>query len=150
MKAVKLLALAGMLAIPMSAAADDDRIQEAVDTRQGLLKVVRSYFGPVYAMAGGHIPYDAAVVEKNGEALAALLPMINDVFRMDTSEADVASGALDGIWENWDDFAEKAAASAEKAAALAATAGNEDDTKAAFRALGGSCKACHDQYREQD
>ncbi len=152
----KLAVISFVLAIgfagPVSAA--DERTQDAVETRQGLLKVVRSYFGPIVGMARKQIPFDAAVIEKNAAAVADLLPMIPDVFRMDTRGAEIETGALDGIWEDWDDFAAKAALSAEKAEALeAAAADGADDPGAvmkAFGALGASCKGCHDEYRQQD
>ncbi len=146
----KIICVTVAMLLSSTALAADERTQNAVEARQGLLKVVRSYFGPIYAMAGGHIPYDAEVVEKNANAIAALLPMIPDLFRMDTSGADIPTEALDGIWDNWEDFAGKAEASAEKARALAAAAADEEAAKAAFRAFGGSCSACHDDYREQD
>ncbi len=146
----KIICLAVAVMLSNSAIAADERTQDAVDARQGLLKVVRSYFGPIFVMVRGDIPYDAEVVEKNASAIAALLPMIPDLFRMDTSGVDVQSGALDGIWDNWDDFAAKAEASAAAARELAAAAGDEAAAQAAFRKFGGSCSACHDEYREQD
>jgi cytochrome c556 len=47
------------------AASAEERAQTAIDTRQGLLKVVVSYFGPIVGMARGQIPFDAAVIETN-------------------------------------------------------------------------------------
>ncbi len=146
----RILCMTIAITLSSAALAADERTQDAVDARQGLLKVVRSYFGPIFVMVRGDIPYNAEVVEKNASAIAALLPMIPDLFRMDTSDTDVETGALDTIWDNWEDFAGKAEASAERARALAAAASDEDAAKAAFRAFGGSCSACHDDYREQD
>ena len=90
------------------------------------------------------------MVEKNANAIAALLPMIPDLFSMDTSESDAETGALEEIWDDYDDFTAKAQSSAEKAQALAAAAADQGAAMKAFGALGGSCKACHDQYRQQD
>ena len=42
----------------------DERTQKTIDARQGLLKVVAQYFGPIVGMAKGQIPYDAALIEK--------------------------------------------------------------------------------------
>ena len=144
---VALLAISGSI----YAASAEERAQAVTETRQGLLKVVASYFGPIYAMVQDQIPYDAAVIKANAEKISTLMPMIPDVFRADTREYDVDTEALDGIWDNVDDFNAKAAAAAEKAAALAAaTAGDKGAVAQAFGAMGGSCKACHDNYRQQN
>jgi len=133
------------------AASAEERAQAIAETRQGLLKVVASYFGPIYAMAQDQIPYDGELVKANAEKIATLLPMIPDVFRADTRAYDLETEALDGIWEDQDDFAAKAVASAEKATALAAaTADGKGAAIQAFGAMGGSCKACHDNYRQQN
>ncbi len=134
-----------------TAASADERAQAAAETRQGLLKVVANYFGPIYAMARQQMPYDGELVKANAEKIATLLPMIPDVFRADTRAYDLETEALDDIWDNTDDFNAKAAAAAEKATALAAaTAAGQEATMEAFGAMGGSCKACHDNYRQQN
>ena len=77
--------------------------------------------------------------------------MIPHVFQRDTSAFDLDTEALDSIWEDYEDFSEKAAASAQAASNLAAaTADGQGAVMKAFGALGGSCKACHDNYREQN
>ena len=121
-----------------------------VDTRQGLLKVVGYYMGPMVGMARQQMPYDAALMQANAEKIAALAPMIKDVFRMDTTAYDIDTEALDGIWSNMDDFAAKADTVAEKAQALAAAAEDPAAALKAFGAMGGACKSCHDDYRQQD
>ncbi len=128
----------------------EERAEEATETRQGALKVVRHYFGPVYGMARQQIPYDSAVVAANAQHMAALLSMLPDLFRADTSDEDVDTEALEDIWEDMDDFTAKAEAAAAKARALADAAGDQGAAMSAFRELGGACKACHDDYREQD
>lgn len=133
------------------AASADERAQTAAETRQGLLKVVARYFGPIYLMAREQLPYDGEVVKANAEKIATLLPMIPDMFAADTSDFDLETEALDNIWDDLDDFNAKAQASAEKAAALAAaTANGQGAAMQAFGEMGGSCKACHDNYRQQN
>ena len=132
-------------------ASADERALASTETRQGLLKVVVSYFGPIVGMAREQIPYDADVVKNNAEKIATLLPMIPDVFRADTRAFDLDTEALDAIWENTADFAEKAAAATQRAEALAAaTAAGQGEAMKAFGALCAACKACHDNYRQQD
>ncbi len=133
------------------AASADERAQTAAETRQGLLKVVARYFGPIFLMAREQIPYDGDVVKANAEKIAVLLPMIPDLFAADTSAFDLETEALNNIWEDLDDFNAKAQTSAEKASALAAAAANgQGAAMQAFGELGGACKACHDNYRQQN
>lgn len=145
------IALLAVFSISASTWAADERTEAAVDTRQGLLKVVGFYIGPIVGMARQQIPYDADRVKHNAERIAELAPMIPDVFRHDTRGADVETEALDGIWENTDDFADKAATVAARAADLAAaTADGQGPAMQAFGEMGASCKACHDEYRQQE
>ena len=73
------------------------------------------------------------------------------VFRSDTSAFDLDTEALDNIWADFDNFSSKAAASAQAAADLAAAAEQDQGSAMkAFGALGASCKACHDDYRQQN
>ena len=147
-RSIVLLTIAALM--PTVAAADE-HIQRAVDTRQGLLKVVGFYMGPIVGMAREQIPYDADRVKANAEAIAALAPMIPDVFRSDTRGSDIPTEALDKIWDNGADFADKAATVAARAADLAsATADGQGAAMKAFGAMGASCKACHDEYRQQE
>lgn len=148
---IVLLTLLNAFSGSLFAASAEERAQTAIDTRQGLLKVVASYFGPIVGMARGQIPFDAAVVEKNAGKIAQLTPMLEDVFAKDTRESGLQSGAKDGIWEDMADFKSKASTTTERAIALAAAASQgKGPTMKAFGALGGSCKNCHESYREKD
>ena len=131
--------------------AADERTTMAVESRQGIFEVIRMYFGPVYGMVRGQIPFDGDVVTHNANKIGELAGMISDGFRHNTAGADVETEALDSIWDNLDDFNGKAATLAERAGALAAAGGQDlDATRAAFQGLGGACKACHDDYRQQE
>ena len=148
-KVLKSLVLAGVLLSSANLYADE-RTQALIDTRQGLLKVMGFYIGPMVAMARQQMPYDADMVKANATKMAELAAMIPDVFRVDTSASDIETEALDKIWSDMDDFNAKAAALAEKASALAAsTAEGQSAFGSAFGATGGACKACHDNYRIQ-
>ncbi len=128
----------------------EQKAQAAVDTRQGVFKLVYHYFGPIAGMARGMIPFNAEVVETNATKISQLATMIDDTFKSDTRAFDIETDALDGIWEDDADFAAKAQNLAAKAAALAAAAqAGEEAFPGAFRATGGACKGCHDDYRQQ-
>ena len=128
----------------------EERAQAAIDTRQGVFKLIYHYFGPLVGMARGQVPFDAEVVESNATKISQLATMIDDVFKADTRKFDIESGSLDGIWAKDSEFAAKAQNLAAKAAALAASgAGGKEAFTGAFRATGGACKGCHDDYRQQ-
>lgn len=120
----------------------------AVDTRKSLFKLLRFNLIPLVGMAQG-APFDAAIAERNGRRIAALAPMIPDVLAHDTRAFSVETTALDKIWDNQPDFANKAQALVDNATAFAdaAATGDRGATLGAFRALGGSCGNCHDDYR---
>ena len=129
---------------------DQERAQVAVDTRQGLLKVIGYYIGPMVGMARGQIDYDADLVAANAEKMGKLTAMIPDLFKIDTSGSGVASDSLNGIWDNSEDFNNKAAVASQRAFELA-DAAKEGKTAfmQAFGAAGGACKSCHDDYRQK-
>lgn len=125
------------------------RAAAATETRQAIFKLLYFNLIPIAGMAQG-APFDAELAAKNGRNIAALAPMIPDLFTaMDTREFDVETEALDVIWEDSAGFAEKAQALLEGASNFAevAAGGDRGATLGAFRGLGGSCGNCHDDFR---
>jgi cytochrome c556 len=125
------------------------RAAGAAETRQSVFKLLYFNLIPIAGMAQG-APFDAELAEKNARNIAALAPMIPDLFSaMDTRDFDVETEALDVIWEDSAGFAEKAQALFEGANAFAEVAAGGDmaATLGAFRGLGGSCGNCHDDFR---
>lgn len=126
----------------------EERAAMAVDQRKALFKTLRFNLIPIAGMAQG-APFDAEVAERNARRIAAISSMIPEVLAQDTRNFDVETTALDSIWENMDDFADKAQALEMNANAFAEAASSGDFATAmgAFRAFGGSCGNCHDTYR---
>lgn len=94
-------------------------------------------------MAGGDVAFDAAAADAAKAVLIAGAAQIATVFGKPGN--DPASGAKPEIWTNWDDFAVKAKALGDGAAAMdATTAGG---VQAGMGAIGGACKGCHTAYR---
>jgi len=121
----------------------------ATETRQSVFKLLYFNLIPIAGMARG-APFDAELAEKNARNIAALAPMIPDLFSaMDTRDFDVETEALDVIWENPSEFAAKAQALLEGANNFAevASGGDMAATLGAFRGLGGGCGNCHDDFR---
>ncbi|PCI74446.1 MAG: cytochrome C [SAR86 cluster bacterium] len=121
----------------------------ATDTRQSVFKLLYFNLIPIAGMARG-APFDAEVAEQNARNIAALAPMIPGLFAAaDTRDFDVETEALDVIWEDPTGFAAKAQALMEAAGTFAdvAAGGDRGATLGAFRALGGGCGNCHDDFR---
>lgn len=152
-KFVSLVALSCMLAVPASLtaaeASSEKQARTALKFRQSLFQLIRSNMGDLGAMAKGHKPFDAAVMEKNGMRLEQLSLMIEDYMALDTRKYDIDTEALDKIWVEKEAFAEKVAAltTAAKALQVAAKSGNEDGFRPAIGAVGKTCKGCHDDFK---
>src|SRR5690606_32948781 len=86
-------------------------------------------------------------VPMHAKALSELVHQMRMLFPANSSEGD--TDALPGIWQRPEAFS-KAIDSAEAAAReleAAASSGDRAAIARGFRAVGESCKACHDDYR---
>lgn len=145
---MKLLLTAAIAALPVLAYADAK--EDALTARQGYMKMMAINMGMLSGMAKGEIEYNAEAAAKAGANLQALggydMPSL---FIEGTSTADMDSEALPAIWDNTEDFSAKFVKFQEAAAAAGPTLGNGVEAVGpALQQLGGSCKACHDDYRE--
>lgn len=130
----------------------EQRAAAAVDTRKSLFKMLRFNLVPIAGMAQG-APFDAEVAERNARRIAVMATMIPEVLAQDTSAFDnIETTALDKIWDNQPDIAVKTQTLIDNANAFAdaAATGEMAATLGAFRAFGGSCGNCHDEYRVDD
>jgi cytochrome c556 len=119
-------------------------------TRQAVFKLLAFNLAPINGMARNTVEFDAALAERNALRVAALAPMIADVFAVnDTRNFPVTTEALPIIWDNMDDFRAKAVALEEAARTFAAVAagGDQAATIGAIRAFGSTCGNCHREYR---
>jgi cytochrome c556 len=153
-----LIALCALAPVPTLLAQDaapptpDQQAEQAVLTRQGLLKVMGFYMAPLGGMLKNKVPFDAATAGKSAAHIEQLGDMIPDVFTPDTRKAtNVKTKAQDGIWTNQADFKSKADDLVKAATALAdaAKSGDKGTTLKAAGAVGKACGACHDNYRNK-
>jgi cytochrome c556 len=136
----------------MDAMSDEEKAAaQAIDLRESLMKLTAWNMGPIGGMLRGNVPFDAATVEKNATRISALAPMIVPMFAMDTRAYDLDTEALDRVWTEQTDFAEKAGdlEAAAMAAAEAAAGGDEAATRQAMIGIGQACGGCHDDYRKE-
>ena len=148
MKTIAALALAAVAAtLSAPAAAQFAKTEDAIKYRQGALFVIGQHFGRLGAMAQGKIPFDAKAAQDNAEVVLNMSKLPWAGFGPGTE----GGKAKPAIWKEqakYKEHADKFEAEAVKLAAAAKT-GNLDNLKAAFGDAAGTCKACHDAYRNK-
>ena len=122
--------------------------EDAIKYRQSALSVMGTHFGRVAAMANGRIPFNADAAAQNAAIAETLSKLPWAGFVEGSDKGNTRAKA-----EIWSDSAKfKTAADAMQAemtkVAAAARGGNLDAIKAAVGAAGGTCKACHDNFRK--
>ena len=95
---------------------------------------------------------DLAVVRSSAAKIAELAPNVPSWFPPGTGPDVGKTHAKPDIWQKPDDFTTKAGDMNQAAQAFhaAAQAGDMAAINERFAALGKTCKACHDSYREKD
>ncbi len=145
------LTLCASMTFAAHAELNDKQAKNAVEFRQSLFQLVKSNVGAFGAMAKGEMPIDEALIEKNATRLHQLSLMIPDYFNADTRNNDVQTKTLDKVWTDKADFDNKAQALTDKAQTLLTSVQNKDSDAYVknMRAIFGTCKACHDDYKAE-
>jgi cytochrome c556 len=120
-----------------------------VKQRKAAMTLQGKYMGPLGAMAQGKAPYDAKIVQRNAEFLAALSKMPWDGF--DASTKGEKSAALPAVWDKAAEFKQAAERLENETAKLVqvAKSGDEGAVKAQIGATGKACGGCHENFREK-
>jgi cytochrome c556 len=137
------------LTTALPAAAQFQRPDDAIKYRKGAMFLMSQHFGRIGAMAQGRVPYDAAAATANAEIVATLSTLPFAAFVDGSDKGDTR--ALPKIWAEraqFDAGAKKMQEEVQKLVAATKT-NNLDQVKAAFGAVGQSCKACHDNFRKE-
>lgn len=131
---------------------ENSAAKATIEARQAGFKKLGKAFKTISDELRSGAP-DMSVVEATTASIPVVTSGIENWFPAGTGpEAGVKTAALAAIWEKPADFATKVAGFKTAAAALEA-AGKTGDAAAitaAFRATGGTCKACHDSYKKKD
>lgn len=148
------LPLLGLLCagLTLTAAAQANDIQDAIEYRQSALRTLVWHFGPMGQMAQGRIDYDAEEFARRADNVAALAGLPWEGFVEGSLRGDghgVDTDALAIIAENLDDFAARQATLREETAALAevAAGGDFNAVRRQFANVANTCRGCHDNYR---
>jgi cytochrome c556 len=137
-----------LLLLAASAASAQTKPEDAIKYRQAQYTVLLWNWMPLNAMVRGRIPFDAAEFARRAQLVAAVAPQLLEGFP-EGSGTGAPTEAKPEIWTNFADFSAKMKDLERETAALATVAkgGDEAAIKAQFALTGGTCKACHDEYK---
>ncbi len=140
------------LMIPLSVASDLE--EDAIQARQDQMQLRSFNAGPLFAMVKGDMDYDAGMAGMLANNLKVMLGVDNGRAWMkgtSTEEYPEKTDALPAIWESGSEIGDRGKAYAEAVNALADAAGQGlDALTPRVKDLGQACKACHDDYRQDD
>jgi hypothetical protein len=122
--------------------------EDAIKYRKNALFVMQQNFSRVAAMAAGKAPFDAKVALESATTAEFVSKLPWAAFGEGTDKGDTK--AKPEIWTDkakFNDYAEKMQAEMVKLT-VAAKTGNLDSIKVAAGAVGGTCKSCHDAFRQ--
>ena len=145
---VLLSTVATLASLP--AAAQFQKPEDAIKYRQSAFTVMANHFGRIAGMAQGRVPFDAKVAAENADIVLTMSKLPFQGFGEGTDKG-LPQRAKPEVWKEQPKFkaaAEKMQGEVAKLDAAAKT-GNLDAIKAAVGAVGGSCKACHDDFRAE-
>ncbi len=143
------LILAALAACGVATLAVAHNVEDkATEYRQSLMHVVGWNFGPLSAMNKGKMPFDAAEFSKRADRLAVLSDQLLEGFQKAPPKG-VNTDAKPEIWTSFEDFSAKAKDFVTEANGLSRVAKGNDEAKdkEQFKKLAGTCKACHDKFK---
>jgi cytochrome c556 len=139
----------GSTLIAGSAHAQFAKPEDAIKYRKSALFVMGAHNSRLGAMAQGRIPFDAKSATENAEIVAVMAKLPWGAFIDGTDTGDTKAKAE--IWKDstkFKEYAGKLQLESEKLV-LAAKSGNQDAFKTAFTTTSGTCKSCHDDFRNK-
>lgn len=125
--------------------------ETAIHYRQSVYTMIGWNFAPLGAMVKGKTPWDANDFGRHAERIAFLAPQLLEGFP-EGSDKGASTEAKPGIWKNMGDFKSKMDDLVRQSKALAdiAKGGDEAKMKEQFKQTAGTCKSCHDKYRNEE
>jgi cytochrome c556 len=146
--AVSLALVATTCAVAMPAAAQFQKPEDAVKYRQSVMTVQNFHLGRLAAIANGRVPFDAKVAQEHAAVLETVTKLAWVGYGPDTEKTK--SRSKPEVWMEAAKFKQAQDHMMGEVSKLnvAAKTGNLDQIKASFGNVAGSCKACHDAFRE--
>lgn len=139
---ISLLLLAGTSSVALAEPGDD------IKYRKSVMKAIGGHMGAIAAIMQGKAGH-AKHLRSHAIGLNAASKSVRDTFQ--AGSADGETRALAAVWDKPAEF--KQVVSKFETAAdgflKAVDTGDQSKIGAAMKELGGSCKACHDDFREK-
>lgn len=122
---------------------------DAIKYRKAVMSAMAAHTGAFSLINFGRVEHQDHLIA-HVDALAALGTQLKVLFPAGTGTGD--TDALPLIWQEQEKFGQLVRASEKSTAELraAVAAGDKAATMKAFKAVGESCKGCHDRYRKED
>mgnify|MGYP001814164398 FL=1 len=149
---VAAMVAAGVMAgagVAVSGEAED----KAIKARQSVMQLYSFNLGKLGAMVKGEMDYDAAQAKLAADNLVKAASIGQDAMwpkgtAMTDAGMEGKTWAKKAAWDTYPEVANKHKALQAAAAKMAdAAGGGVDAIKAAIGGVGGSCKACHEDFR---
>jgi cytochrome c556 len=136
------------LATALPAAAQFQKPEDAVKYRKAAFTVMAAHFGRIGAMAQGRVPFDADAAAANAMIVQQMSVLPYAGFVEGTSGTEKGTPKAN-VWTERAKFDAAAKKMQNAVANLATVAKTKDEAKlkAAFGDAAGTCKACHDDFR---
>lgn len=155
MKTALLTTLGVVVLLSVSTTANADKTafndaEAAVDYRQSALSIMKENFAAMAAMVKGEVDYDATIFQQRAEDFSRLTHIPWAGFTVEGAMPGDNTDALPEIWDNWDDFSQRAEDLQSDASELASAASSCDleQIKPVFMQTAKNCKGCHDNYKD--
>ena len=134
-----------VLGVVNVAQADEEAI---IDYRKGVMKAIGGNMASIAAVVVDGAHYRANLTH-HARFIAELMQDVPGLFPEDSDFGE--TDALPSVWERRTEFEQRAADTREAAALLLRAVETEDEALGLrFRALGESCRACHEDFRHRD
>lgn len=138
--------IVGAIVLAGAAALAHEGVKDpGVKARMDNMGDVRAAMAVLGDMAKGKTAFDAALAAQARSNLIAAADAVPALFEV--PHDDPMTEALPAIWTSWPDF--QANATAFSAAANALDPGSLAGLRAGLGAIGGTCKSCHETYRQK-
>ena len=139
----KIICLATIAFIALPVFAHEGVKNDAVKQRMQLMKLIKNTMAEIGAMARGLDPFTKESAANAKQKLLLAAADIEAKFKL--NETDPLSEGSPAIWENWEDFVEKADDFAFMIEGLETT--SAETLAAGLGNIGQSCGSCHKTYR---
>ena len=139
----KIICLATIAFITLPVFAHEGVKNDAVKQRMQLMKLIKNTMAEIGAMARGLSPFTEESAANAKQKLLLAAADIEAKFKL--NETDPLSEGSPAIWENWEDFVEKADDFAFMIEGLETT--SAETLAAGLGNIGQSCGSCHKTYR---